>query len=126
MKIRNLTTKKDITETTEIARSSLRKALGLMFRSGLKRGHGLLMEFTKPSKYAYSIWMLGMRFPIDIIFIGPDKKVTDVFENVPPLSFRPSTWRVYSPTKPVKWIVEVSAGMARKSGTSVGDRLIFD
>jgi len=114
-----------LAEKTELARGMWKKMLGLMFRAGIDDGAGLLMQFEKESSDMYSIWMLGMRFPIDIIFIDKNKKVTDVYSNVPPVSFNPGTWKIYRPTKPVKWILEVRAGKARETGTSVGDGLSF-
>jgi uncharacterized membrane protein (UPF0127 family) len=126
MKITNSTRKTVLTERTEVAGSIWKKSLGLMFRSGIGDDAGFLMEFGKPSKDMYSIWMLGMLFPIDIIFISAEKKVTDVYENVRPVSFSPATWKVYRPSSPVKWILEVAAGRAKKSGTSVDDRLDFE
>lgn len=125
MRILNNTRKTVLVENIELARSFWKKSMGLMFRSGIEDSTGFLMEFGKESKDLYSIWMLGMFFPIDIIFINAKKEVTDVYKNVPPFSVNPYTWKVYRPTKPVKWILEVAAGVAKKSRTSVGDRLDF-
>jgi len=125
MIITNKTRKTVLTNKTEVAKSNWKKMLGLMFRGGIDDNAGFLMEFGKPSKDLYSIWMLGMFFPIDIIFISAEKEVTDVYENVSPVSFNPMTWKVYAPTKPVKWILEVKAGRARGMKTKAGDRLSF-
>ncbi len=125
MRIKNSTRKTIITEKTEVAGSFLAKTLGLMFRRGLDEKSGLLMEFGRESKELYSIWMLGMFFPIDIIFINAKSEVTDVYENARPLSPNPATWKVYRPTKPVRWILEVAAGRAGKTKTSPGNKLVF-
>ena len=125
MRIVNRTRNTTITENAEVARSAWKKMLGLMFRGSMEDTSGFLMEFGKPSKELYSIWMLGMLFPIDVIFISEKKEVTDVYENVRPVSGDPRTWRVYRPTKPVKWILEVPAGRAGKSGTVTNDKLRF-
>ncbi len=125
MKVRNKTRKIDVTATLEVARSPWKKGLGLMFRSGIDEEHGLLMEFSKESRDLYSIWMLGMRFSIDVVFINSDKIVTDVFGSVPPVSLNPKTWKVYKPAKPVKWILELKAGRCRRTKTVSGDKLSF-
>ena len=80
------------------------------------------MDFWRPSD-KHSIWMFCMRFPIDVVFINDDNVVTDIFENVPPVSLMPSTWKVYKPTKPVKLILELKSGRCRRTRTKVGDRL---
>lgn len=95
-----------------------------MFRGKLGENCGLLMVFRKQSKPG--IWMFGMRFPIDIVFISSRKRVVDVRENVKPLSLNPLTWRVYYPRKPAKYVLELSAGAARATGTKPGDRLGWD
>ncbi len=123
MEIRNITRKSSLATNVELAKSLWKKSLGLMFRTNLKDDFGLLMEFERPSKDIYSIWMLGMFVPIDIIFISERKQVTDVFHDVKPLSFNPSTWKVYRPSMPVKWILELKAGKARKARTVPGDRI---
>jgi uncharacterized membrane protein (UPF0127 family) len=125
MRITNRSRRTVLAGTVEVATSFWKKSLGLMFRGGISEDAGFLMEFGKPSKDLYSIWMLGMFFPIDVVFISAEKEVTDVYGNVPPLSLNPRTWKVYRPTKPVKWILELKAGRARKSGTVAGDKLRF-
>ncbi|UCD03045.1 MAG: DUF192 domain-containing protein [Candidatus Aenigmatarchaeota archaeon] len=116
---------KIVTEDTQVARNFFSKTLGLMFRRRLDEKSGLLLEFGKESKDLYSVWMLGMFFPIDIIFINAEREITDIHENASPLSLNPVTWKVYRPTKPVKWILEVVAGRAGRAGISAGERLEF-
>ena len=125
MKMVNNTRKTEIARTVEVARSSWKKGLGLMFRSCIKENHGLLMEFSKESRDMYSIWMLGMRFPIDVVFINSERVVTDVYENVSPVSLDLKTWKVYKPTKPIKWILELKSGRCKRTKTVPGDKLLF-
>jgi uncharacterized membrane protein (UPF0127 family) len=66
-----------------------------------------------------------MRFPIDIVFIGSDKKVTDVFHSVPPVGLHPRTWKLYEPSAPALFVLELPAGAARLSKTKAGDKLEF-
>ncbi len=120
MKIINSTRKTVVTETTETARGTFRKSLGLMFRRCVGESHGLLMEDVS------SVWMLGMLTHIDIIFMTAGNVVIDIYENAPPLSLKPRTWRIYRPSRPVKWIIEVAPGRSRRSMTSVGDKLVFE
>jgi uncharacterized membrane protein (UPF0127 family) len=114
MKIFNSTRKTVVAENVEVAVSFFKKSLGLMFRKNIPSSRGFLMEFSREGQGLHSIWMLGMRFPIDVLFLDSKKRVVDVFENVPPLSLHPRTWKVYRPSRPVKWILELSSGTARK------------
>jgi uncharacterized membrane protein (UPF0127 family) len=108
-------------ENTEVAESSWKKARGLMFRKELREGQGLLMVFGEGS--VPGIWMMGMRFPIDIVFIGSSMKVTRVVENARPLGLSWKTWRVYS--SPASWVLELPSGRAGRTGTREGDFLEF-
>ena len=91
---------------------------GLSGRKDIPQDQGMLFIF--PTKGKYSFWMKDMLFPLDIIFID-DKKVVDVFENLPPddSPFRPK----YAPSAPANYVLEVNAGVAKKlkiqKGTTV-------
>lgn len=123
MKIINETKKTVIAEKTEIARSFWRKALGLMLRSGMDDSAGFLLEFEKEG--TYGIWMLGMRFPIDLVFIDSRKRVVDIFKGIKPFGFDPTSWKVYNPGKTTKWVLELKSGRVRETMTSVGDMISF-
>jgi uncharacterized membrane protein (UPF0127 family) len=119
MRIFNSTRKITICTKTEIANTTFKRSVGLMFRKSLPKNTGLLMVFEKERKAG--IWMLGMRFPIDIVFLGARKQVITVTRNAQPFSLNPSTWHVYYPQKPAKYMLELNAGAAQ--GTHKGDRL---
>ncbi len=121
--IRNKSNGNVVCESYEIAESAWQRTRGLMFRGGLPRGHGLLMTFQKGSKPG--IWMLGMRFPIDIIFLDSGKRVTKVVENARPIGLSWRSWRIFRPEKPARFVLELPAGMARESRIRIGDVLGF-
>jgi uncharacterized membrane protein (UPF0127 family) len=122
-KIVNKTSKRVLANKVQIATGFWQKTLGLMFRSKIDDSAGFLMEFGIEGEYG--IWMLGMRFGIDLVFIDSKKTVVGVFENLKPVSFNPVTWRVYKPSKPAKWVLELPAGTIGKTKTSKGDKLSF-
>ncbi len=121
--IRNRARGTVIADDVEVAGNVFSKMIGLMFRSGIGESSGLLMDFGKRFQDRHSIWMLGMRFPIDVIFIDSEMRVTDVFHSVPPVSLSPRTWKVYKPSRPVRWILEVASGVSRKTKTKPGDQV---
>ncbi len=123
MRVLNLTKCTTITSKTEVAGSFFGRMKGLMFREYLEEGTGMLFMFKKEGKH--SMWMMGMRFPIDLIFIGRERRVADVRENFMPLSIRPSTWGIARPERKCKYVLEVNAGTVRESGTRPGDELRF-
>ncbi|MEK7611570.1 MAG: DUF192 domain-containing protein [Patescibacteria group bacterium] len=90
---------------------------GLSGREKLAEKAGLLFVFPAPGYYPF--WMKEMRFPIDIIWIGADKKVVGFSENILPESY-PAT---FAPPSPVQYVVEVNAGWVEERGILVGDIL---
>lgn len=89
--------------------------------SGLEKladNAGLLFVFPAPG--SYSFWMKEMRFPIDIIWIGADKKILGFSENIAPESY-PST---FSPPSPVQYVIEVGAGWVKNAGVKAGELVL--
>jgi uncharacterized membrane protein (UPF0127 family) len=121
--IKNITRGTVLCRTCEAADSSWKRAIGLMFRKSMPRGHGLLMTFERPSRPG--IWMFGMRFPIDIVFIGPDRRVVHTVQGARPLGFGWRTWRIYMPPRDCTHVLELPAGTVRETGTRQGDVLEF-
>jgi len=121
--IKNATKKRIIVKKFEIAKTPWKKTKGLMFRKELAKGSGLLMIFERERKHG--IWMLGMRFPIDIVFIDSRKRIVDIRHSVKPVGRHPKTWRVYKPSKPSKYVLEVNSRLVKRSGTDIGDFLEF-
>lgn len=97
----------------------LEKAKGLMFKD---RGRVLLVFSTSDR---HSIWMPFMRFSLDVAFIDRDGSVVHTEEDVPPLSFHPSTWKRYKPPRPCRSILEVESGLFEEKGIETGTELSF-
>lgn len=93
-------------------------ARGLSGRVSLADKEGMLFVFPKPAVYRF--WMKEMCFPIDIIWIGADKKVVGFSENLAPESYP----EAFAPPGPVRYVLEVNAGWVRKHGIMVGADLI--
>ena len=102
----------------EVADESGERKQGLAGRESLEQGNGMLFVFTN-TEYP-SIWMKGMKFPIDIIFIK-DQVVVDVFENVPvPTGFKYPT---YQPSSPANQVLELPAGYVEQHGIKKGQEV---
>ncbi len=102
-----------VTLQVDIADTVPARARGLMFRRRLAADEGMLLLWKKPQRV--SIWMKNTYVPLDIVFIGPDWRITRIHENARPLdpSLIPS--RV-----PVLAVLEIRAGMADKLGLAPG------
>ncbi len=107
----------------EVADTIGKKAKGLMFKDSLPDGHALLMKFPKDGNH--KIWMFGMRFPIDLIFLDSEKRVIVIHENVRPLNLNPMTWKTYGSNKTARYVIETNPGTVSKTKTEPGDVLGF-
>src|SRR5213594_3570416 len=59
------------TVNAEIADNSLKRMMGLMFRSSLGENDGMLFAFN--SENYYTFWMMNTSIPLDIIWINSTK-----------------------------------------------------
>jgi len=98
-----------VCERCVVADSPLLRMKGLLGRSELPAGEGLLL------KPASSIHMWFMRFPIDAVFLDRDLTVLDVRTGLRP-------WRVAG-RRGASMVVELTAGEVDRRGVGVGDRL---
>lgn len=103
--------------SVEVAADNSAITQGLSGREKLADNTGLLFIFPVPGYYPF--WMKDMRFPIDIIWIGADKKVVGFSENLSPESY-PKT---FAPPSPVQYVLEVNAGWVKERGIVIGDFL---
>lgn len=91
--------------------------MGLSGRDKLDENAGLLFVHDGPG--IYGIWMKDMRFPIDVIWLDEDYRVVDMAENVEPDSFP----KIFEPSPPALYILEVNTGFAERNGIETGDSL---
>ena len=100
----------------ELASTPQEQATGLMFRRELPEGRGMLFDFHH--EQPTSFWMKNTYIPLDMIFIRGDGRILRIAENTVPLS------EALVPSGgPVRAVLEVNAGMARKLGIAPGDRV---
>lgn len=111
MLVRNDTRKTLVAEFAEIADSSTTRQRGLLGRNGLANGEGL---WIVPCE---AIHTLGMRFPIDVLYLDRKRKVRKVRRVLMP-------WR-FSMCLVAHSVLELPAGTADRSQTEPGDQLSF-
>ena len=68
----------------EVARTPQDQARGLMFRTEMGPDEGMLFPYDPPR--VLSFWMKNTVLSLDLIFIGPDRRVINVAANAVPYS----------------------------------------
>ena len=102
----------------EIADSDYETQTGLMYRSGMADNQAMLFIFE--DNRMHSFYMKNTEFPLDILFVDEDLKIVSYKENAQPLDESG-----ISSEYPIRYVLEVNAGLTKASGISVGDSISF-
>ena len=99
------------------------RALGLGGRDSLPPNRAMWFVFDDAAPRNF--WMRGMRFPLDIVWVSDGYVVTGVAERVPhPAPGTPSGQLPnYSSIVPVRYVLEINAGIADELGIVPGSRV---
>ncbi|MFA9199673.1 MAG: DUF192 domain-containing protein [Cypionkella sp.] len=97
----------------ELAQTAEEQARGLMFRTELGADEGMLFPRNPPD--VASFWMKNTPLPLDIIFIGPDRKVINVAADTVPYSLESVGARGLTGA-----VLELNAGRAAALGIGPG------
>jgi uncharacterized membrane protein (UPF0127 family) len=106
----------------EVVREEVDRNRGLMFRRHMARRHGMLFDYDPPQNVAF--WMKNTYIPLDIIFIGADGRIINIYAMTTPLSLEP-----LPAGGPVRGVLEINGGLSAKLGIKPGDRVhhkLFD
>ena len=99
---------------TELAQTPAEQAKGLMFRTALGPNEAMLFPFDPPKQASF--WMRNTVIPLDLLFIAPDGRVTNIAASAKP----------YDESKlksdgVVQAVLEIPGGRAKELGLAAGD-----
>lgn len=100
----------------EVARSDAEWSKGLMFRTAMGADEGMIFIGRPPQPASF--WMKNTVIPLDIVFIGTDKRVLNVGANAVPYSLDP-----VSSVGPAIAVLELNGGRAEQLGIGAGDKV---
>ena len=100
--------------SVEIAATDAARERGLMYRTALADGHGMLFVFPTAAEHAF--WMKNTLIPLDLIFIAEDRHIVGIHAEAPPLSTAP-----IGVGAPSRYVLEVPGGFAARRGIAPGD-----
>ena len=114
--IRNISSNKVLAKETKLCNDVFSKTKGLMF-SEIIKDKGLVFIFKKDEKW--SLHMLFVFFPIDVLWLNKDQRIVDMKENFAPFSL------LAVPKEKARFVVELPKGTIKNSDTIIGDRISF-
>ncbi|SON55488.1 hypothetical protein HDIA_1947 [Hartmannibacter diazotrophicus] len=100
----------------ELALTPDQRSRGLMFRKEMAPDHGMFFDMGRTAP-AY-FWMKNTYLSLDIIFIDEHGSVATIAENAKPLSEE-----MIPSGSPIRYVLELVAGGARRFGIQVGDKV---
>ena len=108
-----------ITFDTELADTAEAQTRGLMFRTELADDEAMIFPTEVPQQRSF--WMKNTPLSLDIIFIGPDGKITNIAANAVPYSLEslPSAGLASA-------VFEIRGGLAEELGIKPGDEVAWD
>lgn len=101
----------------EVARSVDERAKGLMYRRSLAPDRGMIFDFGADADVA--MWMRNTYISLDMLFVRADGVVHRVQRDTVPFSEE-----TISAGAPVRYVVELPAGTAKRLGIDRGDRVL--
>ena len=100
----------------EVASRPEEQARGLMHRQQLAEDRGMI--FIYPTEAVHGFWMKNTFLPLDMLFIGGNRRIIGAVENAEPLT---TTRRTVN--APSRFVLEINAGLMRKWGVREGSRV---
>jgi hypothetical protein len=106
------------TFAVELAVTDEERAKGLMFRKQVPEGYGMLFDFKQDQMV--QMWMKNTFVSLDMIFIKKDGRIARIAE-----STKVESEDIISSGQPVRAVLEVVAGTAKKLGIAAGDKVAY-
>ena len=98
----------------EVADDPGERERGLMFREQMDDDHGMLFVFEDQREVGF--WMKNTPMPLDLLFIAQDGTIKAIKQG------EPFSEAVISPGVPVRFVLELKAGIAGKNGIVDGEK----
>jgi uncharacterized membrane protein (UPF0127 family) len=112
LKAINVTRRKLLADRLRVAGNFRDRLIGLLGRSSLEKGEALWLSPCR------SIHTIGMRFPIDVVFLDSGQTVVRTVSGLPPFRFCLGGGHA-------RGVIELPAGILADSKTVPGDRIDF-
>ena len=113
----------DVALQVMIADTEPRRVRGLMFEDPLPYDQGMIFVFEESG--LYSLWMLNMQFPLDMIWFDENGSIVHIEQNVPPCKTATEIMACQSivPSGEGIYILEVTSGFIKEFNITKDSKL---
>ncbi|MBW2701929.1 MAG: DUF192 domain-containing protein [Deltaproteobacteria bacterium] len=103
----------------EVASRVDEQARGLMHRQQMPEDRGMIFIYSTEALHGF--WMKNTYIPLDMLFIGSNRRIVGAVENAEPLT---TTRRQVN--APSKYVLEINGGLMKKLGVIEGSEVRFE
>lgn len=107
----------------ELATTEPQMQYGLMGRTKLPEGRGMLFVHQDVANHAY--WMYHCRIGLDIIWMDAEHRIVEMSPDTPPCRGSYTTCPSYGGHEPSKYVLELPVGSIKKHKLAVGETIEF-
>lgn len=111
------------TVRVELAKTEAEQNYGLMGRSSLPEGRGMLFVHDRSGEYRY--WMYHCLIALDIVWMDEAHRVVEISAKTPPCRGQANSCPNYGGNAQARYVLELPAGAAGKHGVAVGQTIRF-
>ncbi|WP_136464847.1 DUF192 domain-containing protein [Flagellimonas onchidii] len=102
----------------EIAETEYETQTGLMYRETMEENQGMLFIFDNMAMHSF--YMKNTQIPLDIVYIDDNLKIVSFQKNAKPFDETGLSSGV-----PIKYVLEIKAGLSDKLGLKIGDSISY-
>ena len=107
----------------ELARTEAERQFGLMERTSLPQGRGMLFIHDEPGRYPY--WMYDCKIGLDIIWMDQKRRIVEMSPNTPPCKGEANTCPNYGGRESSVYVLELPVGSIKAHQLAVGQVVNF-
>ena len=97
---------------------------GLMCVTKMPRTYGMMFVFSQDMYLNF--WMKNTLVPLDILWIGPDKRITVIHEKLRESTTETPDDKVVTAGGKGQFVLELASGEASRRKLKAGDKLVFE
>jgi uncharacterized protein len=106
----------------ELAKTPAEQEYGLMGRTSLPEGRGMLF-IEQPGKHAY--WMYHCKIGLDIVWMDGEHRIVEMSPNTPPCKGKSTTCPTYGGNVESQYVLELRVGDIAKHHLAAGEQVEF-
>jgi uncharacterized membrane protein (UPF0127 family) len=124
-RVRIVTKADTIPLAVELARTPNEKTMGLMERTQLPDGAGMLFIYDANQPATAGFWMFRTKIPLDIAFLDSAGVMRSIRTMEPCTTATAAQCPTYEPGVPYRAALEVPSGFFARRNVVVGDRVLL-